>query len=87
MIIYKFGGSSLSNAANIKKVKEVLHKENNPFLVVVSAFAESTDLLQKIAELALADRHHEALQLFHQKILLQYLKSIAKQSKSIFHFI
>ncbi|AEC01498.1 aspartate kinase [Parasphaerochaeta coccoides] len=58
MIICKFGGSSVADAAHVKKVKAILHEDNQRNIVIVSApgrrFAEDekvTDMLYKCAAL------------------------------------
>lgn len=45
MKVLKFGGSSVANAANIKKVTEVVQQIQEPAIVVVSALGGVTDLL------------------------------------------
>lgn len=73
MKVLKFGGSSVSNAENIKKVLSILEQEKEPLAVVVSAFGKITDLLLEASSLAsskdieykeilktIEDRHIEA---------------------------
>lgn len=77
MKVLKFGGTSVANAENIKKVKAIVasEKEYKNMVVVVSALGGVTDLLLKTAELAVShdesykqtlqhieDRHLEAIQ-------------------------
>ena len=54
MQVIKFGGSSVANAENIKKVMEITRQkmENGRTLVVVSALGGVTDLLLKIGSMA-----------------------------------
>ena len=53
MKVLKFGGTSVSNAENISKVKEIVCSENNKHtVVVVSALGGVTDLLLKAAKKA-----------------------------------
>ncbi len=55
MIVCKFGGSSISNSENIKKVKNILvNKLNNErkIIVVFSAIGNTTDKLIEIGEMA-----------------------------------
>lgn len=77
MKVLKFGGTSVANAENIKKVKEIVAKEakNSQLVIVVSAFGGVTDTLLNAAKLAsnqdetykeqfsiLENRHLEAIQ-------------------------
>ncbi|HZH37461.1 MAG TPA: aspartate kinase, partial [Flavisolibacter sp.] len=53
MQVLKFGGTSVANAANIKKVKDiVLSKQQEKIVVVVSALGGVTDLLLECGSLA-----------------------------------
>lgn len=54
MKVLKFGGTSVANADNIKKVKDIVASavENDKIIVVVSALGGITDLLLETAELA-----------------------------------
>ncbi|MGI9551263.1 MAG: bifunctional aspartate kinase/homoserine dehydrogenase I [Aurantibacter sp.] len=53
MKVLKFGGTSVANAKNIIKVKNIVVKTNGDrIVIVVSAFGGITDLLLKAAELA-----------------------------------
>ncbi len=54
MIIYKFGGSSVKDAASISRVREIIAKiqESTPIVVVVSAFGGVTDELIGLASAA-----------------------------------
>lgn len=54
MKVLKFGGTSVANADNIKKVKAIVasEKENKNMVVVVSALGGVTDLLLQTASLA-----------------------------------
>ncbi len=55
MIVLKFGGSSVKNAENILKVKEILRtqfQKKTRYTVVVSAFGGVTDSLIKMSKLA-----------------------------------
>lgn len=54
MKVLKFGGSSVSNAENIRKVLSILEQEKEPLAVVVSAFGKVTDLLLEASNLASA---------------------------------
>lgn len=54
MKVLKFGGTSVANSENIKKVVTILEKEslNNTIIVVVSALGGITDSLQQAGEFA-----------------------------------
>lgn len=53
MQVLKFGGTSVANAANIKKVKDIVHsKSADKIVVVVSALGGVTDLLLECGLLA-----------------------------------
>ncbi len=73
MKVLKFGGSSVSNAENIRKVISILEQEKESLAVIVSAFGKVTDLLLEASHFASAkdikykeilkiieDRHIEA---------------------------
>ncbi|HEY1021586.1 MAG TPA: bifunctional aspartate kinase/homoserine dehydrogenase I, partial [Flavisolibacter sp.] len=70
MQVLKFGGTSVANAANIKKVKAIVQSRKGKTVVVVSALGGVTDMLLECGHLAyrgencykstlqkLADRH------------------------------
>jgi aspartokinase/homoserine dehydrogenase 1 len=50
--LYKFGGTSVGDAAGIRKVCQIIKKDPQGLCVVVSAMAGMTDLLTHLAELA-----------------------------------
>lgn len=50
MIIYKFGGVSVKNAAAIKNICNIISKANYPLTVVVSAIGTSTNLLEELVD-------------------------------------
>ena len=56
LIIQKFGGTSVANAQNIEKVKNIAAKASNTekAVIVVSAFGGVTDMLVKASLLAAA---------------------------------
>ena len=45
MKVLKFGGMSVANAKSVKKVIEIISKENSKSIVIVSALSGITDLL------------------------------------------
>ncbi|MDQ3551233.1 MAG: hypothetical protein M3413_06870, partial [Bacteroidota bacterium] len=54
MQVLKFGGTSVANAGNIKKIKNIIHTKatHTRTVVVVSAFAGVTDKLLQCGSLA-----------------------------------
>jgi aspartate kinase len=62
MIIMKFGGTSVQDAASIRSVIEIVkNKVSKKPLVVVSALAGATNQLLESAKLAVAGQKHEAI--------------------------
>ena len=58
MKVVKFGGTSVANATNIKKVVRIITQSNEPQIVVVSAFSGVTDTLLQIG--TWAERNNDA---------------------------
>lgn len=97
MKVLKFGGSSVANAENIKKVLQIVAKEanNNRVAVVVSAFGKTTDQLIKGAEFAAAknddykdvifalEQHH--FQVIKELIPVQQQSAIISYVKQLFN--
>jgi len=52
MKVLKFGGTSVGSASNIQHLISIIKASKKPQVVVVSAFAKSTNLLSKAAQLA-----------------------------------
>lgn len=52
MKVLKFGGSSINSAENIEKVKEIVLRQNDDVVVVVSALGGVTELILKAAKTA-----------------------------------
>ncbi len=52
MQILKFGGTSVANAENIKRVKDIIKSKSKeqPLIIVVSAFSKVTNKLEQIAK-------------------------------------
>lgn len=71
MKVLKFGGSSVANAENIKKVINIITEKNEPQIIVVSAFAGVTDSLIKTGMLAenADEAYKEVLQQLEKKHL------------------
>lgn len=64
MKVLKFGGTSVGSAENIKKVKDIVLKQNDDVIVVVSALGGITDKILTAAHLASTstDDFHTALE-------------------------
>ena len=67
MIIYKFGGVSVKDAAAIKNISKIIGEVNEPLTVVVSAIDNSTNLLEGII-----DAHYS--EKANVKVLLEEVK-------------
>ncbi|MFT6211806.1 MAG: aspartokinase/homoserine dehydrogenase 1, partial [Bacteroidia bacterium] len=67
MKILKFGGTSVGNSENITRVKEILTNQSESFIVVVSAFSGTTNLLESLANWAIADEHRFVLKELEEK--------------------
>ena len=52
MKVLKFGGTSVANAENIKKVIQIVKNNNQKLVVVVSALGGTTDILIEAGKLA-----------------------------------
>jgi aspartate kinase len=60
MIVFKFGGASLKEAASIRNVAFIISLFNEKKLVVVSAVGKTTDALEKIVGLGQANKSIES---------------------------
>jgi len=87
MIVLKFGGSSISSGQNIQKVKDILSKQDKPFIVIISATSGTTDQLQVMAKLALKGKYMETLESLKKRqfILLRELLNPANQPDVIIY--
>ena len=63
MIIYKFGGASVKDAAAIKNICQIIGKVKRPLTVVISAIGTTTNLLEEIVD-AYFSGNDKALELF-----------------------
>ncbi|NOR76412.1 MAG: bifunctional aspartate kinase/homoserine dehydrogenase I, partial [Draconibacterium sp.] len=52
MKVLKFGGTSVGSAENIKRVKEIVHSQNDDAIIVVSALGGVTDKILTAAQIA-----------------------------------
>jgi aspartate kinase len=48
MKVYKFGGASVRDAAGIRNLAEIVEKESDRLVIVVSAFGKTTNALEKV---------------------------------------
>ncbi len=65
MLVMKFGGASVKDAASIRNVVEIiLHHRQHPLLVVISAMDKTTNHLENLAHLARDGKEEAALAQF-----------------------
>lgn len=58
MKVYKFGGSSIKNAENIKNISNILKvNKNEKIFIVISAMGKTTNVLEEIVQLYLKDSY------------------------------
>ncbi len=70
MKVLKFGGTSVGSANGILSVKKIVEEQNEPVIVVVSAFSGVTDQLYKMS--ALASSGDESYQTEYQTMLARH---------------
>jgi aspartokinase/homoserine dehydrogenase 1 len=91
MKILKFGGTSVANSQNIKRVLDIISNKakQDKLIVVVSALSEVTDLLQLASEKAASndDTYKEIVADIEKKHLdaIKELIPISEQSSSLSH--
>ena len=67
MLVFKFGGASVKDAAGVTNLAEIVKKyEGQQLLIVVSAMGKTTNALEKVAEAFYDGKKEEALKLFQQ---------------------
>jgi aspartate kinase len=54
MLVYKFGGASVNDAAGIRNLARIVSAESDNLVVVVSAFGKTTNALEKVLKAWLA---------------------------------
>ncbi|NDP21287.1 MAG: bifunctional aspartate kinase/homoserine dehydrogenase I [Paludibacter sp.] len=74
MKVLKFGGTSVGSVNGILNVKKIVEAENEPVIVVVSAFSGITDQLYKVAKLA--SEGDDSYLSDYQEIGIRHLKII-----------
>lgn len=87
MRIIKFGGSSVGSVENLEKVKQILLKQTDSFVVVVSAFSGVTNQLQLLGEKALSNTHQPVIESLKERhvAMVQGLLDISKQTEALVH--
>ena len=80
MIILKFGGTSVGNADNIKKVSRIVNANDHPKIVVLSAVAGTTNSLVHINNLLTSGDKVGAL-----KVLMELKESYVKLIDALFN--
>ena len=66
MIVFKFGGTSVGSAENIKKVATIINNYNEKKIVVLSAVSGTTNQLVQINEFLAVDKKVEATALINE---------------------
>ncbi|MCS6903288.1 MAG: lysine-sensitive aspartokinase 3, partial [Candidatus Bipolaricaulota bacterium] len=79
MIVMKFGGTSVEDAAAMKQVIEIVRRKRalSP-IVVASAMAKITDALIKCAQLAHQGREDDAQQLLNEAVAARHRDAAAQ---------
>lgn len=87
MIIYKFGGASVKDAAAIKNICQIIGKVKRPLTVVISAIGTTTNLLEEIVD-AYFSGNDKALELFdllkenHTSVIEDLFEEVSSQVNS-----
>lgn len=66
MIVLKFGGTSVGNAVNIKKVAKIVNSYSEPKIVVLSAVAGTTNTLVSINDRLFVGKEEEAISIINE---------------------
>ena len=67
MLLIKFGGSSVGSVENLQRVVQIVKKQIEPFIMVVSAFSGVTNTLQSLGENALKNTHQPILEALKER--------------------
>ena len=67
MLVFKFGGASVSNADAVRNLAKILKRFTGEIVVVVSAMGKTTNALEQLTDLYLA-RNHEELEKSFEKV-------------------
>lgn len=72
MKVYKFGGASVKDADGIKNLAQILSKEDEAIMVVVSAMGKSTNALEHMLNLRMShqdwQKEYQSFKKYHQDI-------------------
>ena len=66
MKVYKFGGASVKDAAGIRNLAEILQRDDNELVVVISAMGKTTNALEQVVAALYAHRTDEASNLLDE---------------------
>lgn len=89
MLVLKFGGTSVGNADNIKKVAQIVRSYKQPLIVVLSAVSGTTNSLVELHNLLLQQKYEDAkshideLELKYHSLLDQLFASEYYQLKAL----
>ena len=65
MLVFKFGGASISNSERIESVGNIIREyPGKKIMIIISAMGKTTNALEKVAEAFFDNRKEDALQLF-----------------------
>lgn len=80
MLVYKFGGASISSAEKMAALVPILKDAEPPLVIVISALGKTTNALEGIVFLAANNQIHEALHLMKalEKTHLDYARRLLK---------
>ncbi|RKD96008.1 aspartate kinase [Marinifilum flexuosum] len=87
MIIYKFGGVSVKDAAAIRNICQIITKVKRPLTVVISAIGSTTNLLEELVDAYFsgsddACKHFEILKKNHISVLNDLFEEVPVQIAS-----
>ncbi len=88
-VVLKFGGTSVSTLPNWKNIASIVKKRSAtgaPVLVVHSAVTKVTDMLEKLLEAALQQKHEDALAVIekrHRDLATELGIGVSPSSRSI----
>jgi aspartate kinase len=87
MIIYKFGGVSVKDAAAIRNICQIIAKVKRPLTVVISAIGATTNLLEELVDAYFSGRdelwnHFETLKTNHISVLNDLFEEVPEQVAS-----
>lgn len=93
MLIYKFGGSSVKNAEGIRNISEIIRKQKNRLVVVISALGCTTNALEELVKLTWDtkqgfEKTFAKIRKFHLGLLKELVgeKSLETERKLVSYF-